>query len=270
MNFLLPDPFFNAARNIWRVCRNVRMILTPKSLVAIDDVMQLAARVTAAEIELGVLRNGREYFGREASGFNGQRIRKATFNEICAAIPFDVFVETGTNLGMTTGFLALNTGKKVFSCEILSASCEAARRNLSIFPNVVVENSDSVTFLRGLKEEIAGRTVFFYLDAHWYKYLPLLDELDVIGESVADFVILIDDFAVPGDSGYGYDAYSARRRLSYEYISDAVRRYDLGCFFPAEASRLETGGRRGYALLSSAGRMTRALETVSALRKHQR
>jgi hypothetical protein len=44
----------------------------------------------------------------------------------------------------------------------------------------------------------------FYLDAHWYDYWPLQDEVKTISK-LSQFVILADDFKVPGKPQFEND-----------------------------------------------------------------
>ena len=48
---------------------------------------------------------------------------------------------------------------------------------------------------------------FFYLDAHWRDALPLREELRIIATQHACAVVMVDDFKVEDDSGYGFDIY---------------------------------------------------------------
>jgi hypothetical protein len=47
-----------------------------------------------------------------------------------------------------------------------------------------------------------GALPLFFLDAHWYDYWPLLDEIELITSKVPRCVIIIDDFQVPGRNDY--------------------------------------------------------------------
>jgi hypothetical protein len=55
--------------------------------------------------------------------------------------------------------------------------------------------------------------VFFHLDAHWEGDLPLQEEIEIILGRFPNFLIMIDDFRVPGDSGYGFDDYGRGKML---------------------------------------------------------
>ena len=65
--------------------------------------------------------------------------------------------------------------------------------------NVHLHNKDSVEFLRELSTDasVPKERVFFYLDAHWLKHLPLREELELIASAWKRPIIMIDDFCVP-------------------------------------------------------------------------
>jgi hypothetical protein len=126
-----------------------------------------------------------------------------------------------------------------------------------------VELGDSRTFLRDLasKEELRGQRTLFYLDAHWGRDLPLRAELAIIVEAWPNAVIVIDDFEVPDDPGYGFDAYDGRR-IS---VDSLPRLPGWALLFPAVRSEEETGARRGCAVLVAPS-MTLEAEAVRSLR----
>jgi len=86
------------------------------------------------------------------------------------------------------------------------------------------------------------RPLFFYLDAHWEKYWPLLDELQVIADNGVQPIIVIHDFFVPG-SNLGFDKYDGQR-LDFEYIEPSLQKI-YGNNFTYEYNRYATGARRG-------------------------
>jgi hypothetical protein len=93
--------------------------------------------------------------------------------------------------------------------------------------------------------------VIFYLDAHWHQDLPLEDEINIICRHLKDFAILVDDFAVPGDTGYAYDNYGTGKSLDLATFSPCFQRNNLSVFFPSLQSKFESGARRGSVLLAS-------------------
>jgi hypothetical protein len=107
--------------------------------------------------------------------------------------------------------------------------------------------------------------VFFYLDAHWEAHLPLRDELRIIAINWKDALILIDDFCVDDDPGYGYDDYGPMGSLTLDYI-DIPELAGYVRLFPAVESAAETGSRRGAVLLVGPERAN-ALCSAAGLRR---
>jgi hypothetical protein len=116
-----------------------------------------------------------------------------------------------------------------------------------------------------LQTELQDSPVFIYLDAHWYDDLPLRDECEIILSSKVESVIMIDDFEVPGDAGYGCDDYGVGKRLSLEYLRPLDDDYYYSIFFPNCKSAKETGARRGCAVIATSQRLTERLRTVESL-----
>jgi hypothetical protein len=107
---------------------------------------------------------------------------------------------------------------------------------------------------------------FFYLDAHWQEDLPLKQETDVIFSSWRNFVIMIDDFRVPADPGYGYDNYGLGKSLE---LRDFPFHEDprVKVYFPAVPSAEESGRKRGCIVLASASAASR-FGSISFLRPY--
>jgi hypothetical protein len=77
--------------------------------------------------------------------------------------------------------------------------------------------------------------------------------------AVAIAVILIDDFQVPHDPGYGFDAHDGvPLSLDYFGLPDGVVRE-----FPATPSHEETGGRRGALYFAKGPSAHRAIRQMS-------
>ena len=108
--------------------------------------------------------------------------------------------------------------------------------------------------------------VLFYLDAHWDDGdLPLAQELRTISEGWPDSVIVMDDFEVEGDPGYGFDEYGPGMRLSRRYLDDHVIE-DYVLLYPAAPSSSETGSRRGCGVLVPRTRADRIPELTTLVR----
>jgi hypothetical protein len=92
--------------------------------------------------------------------------------------------------------------------------------------------------------------LFVYLDAHWNINLPLVEELETVFSACSNAIVMIDDFKVPFDDGYGYDDYGAGLSLTAELIKPSTAAHNLQIFYPSTPSALETGGRRGCAVIA--------------------
>jgi hypothetical protein len=200
--------------------------------------------------------------------FNGQMKRAEIVEEIFRAIPFAAVVETGSHRGTTTEFLCRVSGLTVFSVEHARRYFEFSRLRFRDEPRIELHLGDSREFLRGLlvDSRIPDGPLFFYLDAHWDADAPVREEVRIIAEHRPDVVIMIDDFRVPDDAGYGFDAqYGPGKRLTTE---DAGLRELKGMkiFWPAARSSEETGERRGCVVLAS-GSAIEVLRSLSVLRE---
>lgn len=182
---------------------------------------------------------------------NNQAQRIKMIEELFDNIPFGAIVETGTFRGVTTEFLA-NFGVPLNSIEVNERYYQFAKLRLRRWRNVRVFLGHSTEVLRTLKNDgqFEESNIFFYLDAHWYDDLPLKDELTIIFEDVPKSVIMIDDFQVPHDEGYGYDDYGKQGKLCIDYLKE-LSAYNFAMFFPSMKSEQETGFRRGCVVLSS-------------------
>jgi hypothetical protein len=129
---------------------------------------------------------------------------------------------------------------------------------------------DSRTFLADLakREDVPLQNVFFYLDAHWEKDLPLYDEVRLILENWRNSVVMIDDFQVPDDSGYAYDDYGNGNCLTLDYLKELIEKHQLAVFFPSAASGDETGHKRGCVILADKGPAADRLTAVESLRQY--
>ena len=95
-----------------------------------------------------------------------------------------------------------------------------------------------------LRNDVGRRTLFFYLDAHWNDDLPLAEEIEIVFSRCPLAAIMIDDFQVPLDPGYGYDDYGAGRALIPSYIASPITTYNLQAFYPATPSAEESSLHR--------------------------
>ena len=181
---------------------------------------------------------------------NGQAGRRALLRSVVAGVRFDYVVETGTFRGGSTAFLADISGCTVYTVESDPVAGAYAGRLFAGRPDVVTAIDDSRHFLGRLAAELAtAEPALFYLDAHWDEEdLPLWGEIETIFSKWAHPVVVIDDFEVPGDDGYGFDHYGPGRALCLaELVPRLVPGVDV--WSPTLPSSEETGERRGCAVL---------------------
>jgi len=182
------------------------------------------------------------------AGFNGQSYRARVVLDLADRLPFDAFVERGTYHGYTSAMVTAQTGLPVYSVESRRRYWAVAQRWKLRFPNRLhLKNGDSRAFLTSSTLD-GVRFPLIYLDAHWTDDLPLREEIRIIGSRFEKAVVLIDDFYVPGDDGYGFDQYGDAR-LDLDLIAEGLPP-GARAFFPSVSAEQETGGRRGWPVLA--------------------
>jgi len=223
---------------------------------------RLAARIDRLIPAIGDYRGG---------PFNAQVKREELFRQILGAFPLRVIVETGTFRGTTTEFLRRTSGLEVFTVDSHPRFYHYSAFRFRADPGVTVRLGDSRRFLEHLaaRADFPKEGVFFYLDAHWTRDLPLREEVLIVAQAFRRSVIMVDDFQVPTDPGYRFDDYGRDKRLCLDYLP-LHDHPELGVFFPAAPSSEESGARRGCVVLSVGEEAARALRGVSALRAFPR
>ena len=160
---------------------------------------------------------------------------------------FDIklIIETGTYHARTA--LMFSNLAQVWSVEINPENFAVAKKNVDdsqTVNKVSLFQDNSVDFLNSFLKpgKIQGRNVLFFLDAHWYDYCPLLDELKVIAKSKMKPVIVIHDFMVPG-TDFGYDSYDGKP-FSFELIQSSLEQI-YGIKYGYYYNTVAEGARRG-------------------------
>lgn len=200
--------------------------------------------------------------------FNGQRARVEIFREILQCIQFQAIIETGTFRGTTTLFLQETSGLPVYTVEAVPRYYHFAKHRFPHVDLVYSRLGDSREFLRDLAKSavVPHDRIFCYLDAHWHEDLPLSEELSIIADHWADPVIMIDDFEVPDDPDYGFDDYGAAKRLSIDYLPEAIVSH-FRLFWPVVRGREENGLRRGCVVIGRKQAAADKLANLSTLRE---
>jgi predicted O-methyltransferase YrrM len=147
-------------------------------------------------------------------------------------------VETGTFVGNST--LAFSyIFDQVHTIEKVMKHYDNAVINFSSYSNVTVHQGSSEAVLKNILPSLASTTILFYLDAHWEKYFPLLDELEEISKTHKDnCIIVIDDIKVPGRKELRY-CRAGKEECSYAYVKDNLDKvftaYDAYYLIPKNA-----------------------------------
>ena len=143
------------------------------------------------------------------TGFHGNKLLQNIVKQIIEKKKVSSFIETGTYDGRTTSFIAEHFDKlQIYSCDIDEKIYNFAKKALSKYKNVKLFLESSEKFIEKLlkkdSENSIGSLPMFFLDAHWYDYWPLKDEMKLI-TSLEKFIVLVDDFEVPGKPEFGND-----------------------------------------------------------------
>ncbi|MFO1538370.1 MAG: hypothetical protein ACKOVH_11225 [Actinomycetota bacterium] len=177
---------------------------------------------------------------------NGQERRREALAWCIDALGIGVAVETGTHRGTTTAWFA-GLGLETHSAEQFWRYHAYARVRFRHEPRVHLVRGDSRAMLRDLvtTTDLDAPTLF-YLDAHWAADLPLAEEVAAVVTHWKAPLVVIDDFEVPDDPGYGFDRYG-----------DTVIGFGLlpslpgfDAYLSAAPAPAETGARRGWVVLA--------------------
>jgi hypothetical protein len=230
-------------------------------------------RLNDLETAVRVFTDSPAYVPGDSVGLNGSMNRKRIFGELLRKYDFSFVIETGTYLGDSAGYFADASKLPVYSSEINPMLHSLAKMRLKGRPGIHLVRSDSRKFLEETSgnPDVVQKECFFYLDAHWGKDCPLAEEISIIASRWPKFVLMVDDFQVPGDDGYGYDRCGVFRKMNLPLIRESVREHDLGAYFPSTPSREESvsGSPRGFVMLARNGEYGDRLKTVSLLREHR-
>lgn len=154
--------------------------------------------------------------------FNQDKICMIEFQRLYEYIGSSIAIETGTYKGETTETLS-KYFDKVYSIEINKEFAEKAKERFINNSKIEIINGNSSDVLKEIIPKIinSDKYIFFYLDAHWNDYWPILDELKLIDKYLyGKAIIWIDDFKVPYRN-FGYDRYS-NVELSNDFIKSSL------------------------------------------------
>jgi hypothetical protein len=255
MNLKKNDKLFFILKNI--------QLLIKKLLNKIIKYSDIENRLGQIESFLAEANNDKK-LEWEKHYLNGQYYRRKIISELLKKINFDSIIETGTEYGFSTAYFS-TFGKKVFSIEKSTILFYLAKKKLENFKNIHLILNDSKNIKKILNQyEIDKESkVFFYLDAHSENDYPILEELEFITSSYQNNLIIIDDFQVPNDDGYGFDSFNGRK-LNLKLISKSLIGKNF-IYFPKISSNIETGRLRGYVLITNNEEIKKKLDSTNEL-----
>jgi hypothetical protein len=197
--------------------------------------------------------------GYPKEAFHNDAITLKAIDLILTSFKPTSFAETGLFQGDTTRFMAHDyPDLSIHSFEINQEFYNHCKIKLSGYPNIHLHLGSSDKALKEalLKQELGNRPLF-YLDAHWYDYWPLQDEVRLIGEHLNEAVMFIDDFEVPQHPEFSFDVDGCRqgsndnRKCNLELIRTCfpkTHRYDV--FYPKyNKQNAQTRDLVGYAII---------------------
>ncbi|MEO1023250.1 MAG: hypothetical protein AAFW89_11970 [Bacteroidota bacterium] len=224
--------------------------LAPSTII--DYFEELQGRIENLEKVIDTLIERPVYDHSASIALNQQHHRRAMFHELAAVEGMEMIVETGTWIGETAAYMATSTGLPVHTCELNPRYYQLAQKRTEAVSGITFNLADSRSFLHSIADRLtAAKRVFCYLDAHWYNDLPLKEEVQLIARYAQSFVIMIDDFEVPGDEGYKFDDYGPGKTLNRELLQTEINANDMGVFYPSIPSSQETGLVHGCIVLCS-------------------
>ena len=178
--------------------------------------------------------------------FNGQIQRAKKIRQLAEAFKPTVCIETGTYFGTSTPHLASLVSGHTYTIEIdpinFGKAQERLNKNYPMF-DITCILGDSAKEIAKLLRNLDPKTerVLAYLDAHWLDAIPTKRELELLLDWGGEWIAIVDDFQVPHDAGYEFDAYG-------DVIigeTQVPKNCELEIFVPSESAQLETGARRG-------------------------
>lgn len=132
-------------------------------------------------------------------------------------------IETGTYKGHTSMFLSY-LFNSVHTTEINQSEYNDTYKILKNCSNITCHLGSSDKVFQHLLPSLKGERLFFYLDAHWNDFWPLLDEIREIGKThFNNCIIMIDDFKVPNRPDIEFDKYG-NHECSMEYIQNELNK----------------------------------------------
>lgn len=174
-----------------------------------------------SQMDIGCVNDDPLFFEMGALGFNHAPELLCAIASLKQTHRLTAAVETGTFQGNTTRALNL-LFDNVHSIEIIEKNYKHSKEHLQGNEQIHLHLGDSTQTLPLILKELQNESVLLYLDAHWGRNWPILDEIKAAAQTHKDrCVIVIDDVLVPGYEEIGFDEFD-NQPLSYEFIQETV------------------------------------------------
>ena len=173
---------------------------------------------------------------------------KSKIEEIIKEYGITTIVETGVHYGQSTLEFA-NMVSKVYAVDILQESIDIATNyvvNQHSKDNVEFFVGNSPDVLKQIVNKIDASKTIFFLDAHWWEYWPINDEIRSLEKNKG--IIIVHDFVVPDRPYLGFDTYKGQP-FNYQLIMNALNGWCPN--HTLEYNRNATGSRRGVGFIYS-------------------
>lgn len=159
-----------------------------------------------------------------SKGFHGDRFLLELVDLLAGRV--GTFIETGSNVGSTLGYVARRfPALACLSCEPDEPAYAAAKAHACVRDGVALFHETSQDFMCRLARDhahLADAPFLAWLDAHAHGYeWPLREEVAFLTGTFERGYLLIDDFRVPHDARFGWDAYDGRE-CTFEFVADAI------------------------------------------------
>lgn len=183
---------------------------------------------------------------------NGNILRAKVFQALVEKGNCGLFVETGTSHAATSIGIHNLLALPVWTCEINKKDYLISRVVTFGISKITLFNLDSREFLNSSVAKLKRTNIIgiFYLDAHEgsdSNSLPLKEEIKTILE-LDTFVVMIDDFRVPSEEGFGYGTYGGIH-VDINLIRDELLSANIkSCYFPDYMPSKDTGYPSGYCI----------------------
>jgi hypothetical protein len=185
----------------------------------------------------------------QRKAFNGDGFLAAKVLDFRDRFKIDAVVETGTCLGSSTLWFAdhFRYVSTMETHEPFHNVAKARPRNPLSSVDFILGSSHMwlLPAMRQATNMDSSKTILVFLDAHWEKFCPLMEELAAIRESGQKPVIMIHDFKVPGHPELGFDCMPDGRPFELEMIAEALDQIYGVEGWLYEYNQVAAGARRG-------------------------